>query len=72
MLINTEMIEKAQAMYPVGEKAECYTAFLQGADCGVHQTISFVTDVLVSAYEKGFLSEKEINKVFNVIKKEIR
>lgn len=24
----------AQEMYPVEEKAECYTAFLEGADCG--------------------------------------
>lgn len=61
----------AQEMYPVEEKAECYTAFIEGADCGVHQTISFVTDVLVSAFEKGFLSENEINKVFNALKEEI-
>ena len=72
MLINTEMIEKAQAMYPVGGKAECYTAFLEGADCGVNQTISFVADVLVSAYEKGKLTERELKKVFNVIKEEIK
>lgn len=61
----------AQEMYPVEEKAECYTAFLQGADCGVHQTILFVSDILVSAYEKGNLTERELIKVFNVIKEEI-
>lgn len=62
----------AQDMYPVEEKAECYTAFLEGADCGVHQTISFVTDVLVSAFEKGKLTERELKKVFNVIKEGIK
>lgn len=57
----------AQEMYPVENNAECYTAFLEGADCGVHQTISFVTDVLVSAFEKGLLTEEEILKVFKSI-----
>ena len=63
--------EIAQDMYPVEEKAECYTAFLEGAEHGNKQAIQFVTDLLVSAFEKGFLSEKEINKVFNALKKEI-
>ena len=63
--------EKAQEIYPVEEKAECYTAFLEGADCGNKQAIQFVTDLLVSAFEKGFLSENEINKVFNALKEEI-
>lgn len=58
----------AQEMYPVENNAECYTAFLQGAEQGNKQAIQFVTDLLVSAFEKGFLSEKEINKVFNALK----
>jgi hypothetical protein len=63
--------EIAQEMYPVEEKAECYTAFLEGADCSARQTFLFVTDVLVSAYEKGELTERELKKVFNALKKEI-
>lgn len=63
--------EKAQEMYPVENNAECYTAFLEGAEQGHRQAIQFVTDILVSAFEKGFLSEKEINKVFNALKEEI-
>lgn len=61
----------AQEMYPVENNAECYTAFLEGAEQGNKQAIQFVTDLLVSAFEKGFLSEKEINKVFNALKEEI-
>lgn len=63
--------EKAQEMYPVEEKAECYTAFLEGADCSARQTFLFVTDILVSAFEKGKLTERELKKVFNIIKEEI-
>lgn len=64
--------ETAQEMYPVENKAECYTAFLQGADCSNKQAIQFVTDILVSAYVRGSLTERELKKVFNVIKEEIR
>ena len=62
----------AQEMYPVEEKAECYTAFLEGAEQGHRQAIQFVTDLLVSAYVMGSLTERELKKVFNVIKEEIR
>lgn len=61
----------AQEMYPVENNAECYTAFLEGAEQGNKQAIQFVTDLLVSAFEKDFLSEKEINKVFNALKEKI-
>lgn len=61
----------AQEIYPVEEKAECHTAFLQGAEHGNKQAIQYVTDLLVSAFEHGFLSEKEINKVFKAMKSEI-
>lgn len=62
----------AQEMYPVEEKAECYTAFLEGAEQGNKQAIQSVTDILVSAFEKGKLTERELKKVFNVIKEELR
>lgn len=61
----------AQEMYPVEEKAECYTAFLEGAEHGNKQAIQYVTDLLVSAFEKGKLTERELKKVFNALKKEI-
>ena len=61
----------AQEMYPVENHAECYTAFLEGAEQGNKQAIQFVTDLLLSAFERGKLTEIELNKVFNVIKEEI-
>ena len=63
--------EKAQELYPVEQKANEYTAFIEGAEFGNRQAVQFVTDLLVSAFEKGFLSEEEILKVFKAMKNEI-
>jgi hypothetical protein len=62
----------AQEMYPVENNAECYTAFLEGAEQGNKQAIQYVTDLLVSAFEHGKLTEREIKKVFIVMKEEIK
>lgn len=61
----------AQDMYPVEEKAECYTAFLEGAEQGHRQAIQFVTDLLLSTFERGKLSKPRLAKVFNALKEEI-
>lgn len=63
--------EKAQEMYPVEEKAECYTAFLEGAEkgrrLGCKQGVQAVLDRILTAMDNGRVNEDEVLKIFNAI-----
>lgn len=66
--MNNKIKNKAQEVYPVTEKAECYTAFLQGANSAKKEVIEYTIkwlenidyDMVYWNFENGFLKERFI------------
>ena len=63
--------EKAQEIYPVEEKAECYTAFLEGAEHGHRQAIQFANELVVSTFKRDKFTKRALKKVLDALKEEI-
>ena len=62
--MNDKITGKAQELYPISEKAECYTAFLQGASVAQQELIEKACEWLDEnlynpKYEKGTWKESK-------------
>lgn len=69
--MNETIKTKAQSLYPVEEKANEYTAFMQGAELalkiGFRRGIREVFNRIVCGLESGRLTEDDVTNLFKAI-----
>lgn len=67
--MNDNIKEKAQALYPISENAECYTAFLQGALVAQQELIEKACEWISQSYTSGVLDWKNCDSIIEDFRK---
>lgn len=77
--MKEQIKNKAQEIYPISDNAECFTAFMQGANFTKKEVIEFATkwfenidyDMVYWNFENGFLKEQFIRDFKEVISTDV-